>query len=134
MGSQVSTISAVRPFIILTIMLCVASPPGVRAASSSNEAILNEAALLQLEARAQSAQAREQCFLYSELVHNLTEIAGKQMSDGENEQAGLTLHRINGLVQKMQLSLARDSKRLKNAELLMRHTTRRLSIPSALPQ
>lgn len=126
MGSQVSRFFTVRPFIILTIMLCVALPPRVRAASSSNEAILNEAALLQLEARAQSAQPREQCFLYSELVHNLTEIAGKQFSDGETEQAGTTLRRINGLVQKMQISLARDSKRLKNAELLMRHTTRRL--------
>ncbi|MDQ2926040.1 MAG: hypothetical protein M3R43_10870 [Acidobacteriota bacterium] len=123
MGSQVS---AIRLFIILTILLCVAVPARVCAAASSEETILNDAALAQLEARAQSAQPREQCFLYAELVHNLTEVAGRELANGEDEQAGSTLRHINTLVQKIQTSIARDSKRLKNAELLMRHTTRRL--------
>ncbi len=123
MGSQVS---ATRSLIILTIMLCVAAPVRARAFSSGEETLLNDAALAQLEARAQNAQPREQCFLYAELVHNLTEVAGRELASGENEQAGTTFRHINSLVQKIQISLARDSKRLKNAELLMRHTTRRL--------
>jgi hypothetical protein len=65
--------------------------------------------------------------LYAELVHNLTERAGKQLSDGESEQASATFKRIDALTQKIHMSLARDTKRLKNAEMLMHHTTRRLA-------
>jgi hypothetical protein len=82
---------------------------------------------MQLEARAESAQPREQCFLYAELVHHLTERAGKELADGESDQANATLRRIDTLAQKIHMSLARDTKRLKNAELLMHHTTRRLA-------
>jgi hypothetical protein len=124
MGSEVRSIA--RPFLLITILLCVATPLKARAASI-DEVILDDAALSLLEARAEAAQPREQCFLYAELVHNLTERAGKQLSDGENEQASATFKRIDALAQKIHMSLARDSKRLKNAEMLMHHTTRRLA-------
>lgn len=91
------------------------------------EIILDDAALAQLETRAQSAQPREQCFLYVELVHNLTEIAGKQLADGDSLSASATLKRIDSIAQKIHMSVARDTKRLKNAELLLHHTTHRLS-------
>jgi hypothetical protein len=124
MGSEVRSIT--RPFIFIAILLCFAAPLRARAVSL-DEMILNDAALTQLEARAEAAQPREQCFLYAELVHNLTERAGKQLSDGENEQASATFKRIDALTQKIHMSLARDTKRLKNAEMLMHHTTRRLA-------
>ena len=122
MGSEVRSIA--RPFFLIAILLCFAAP---LRALSLDEMILNDAALTQLEARAEAAQPREQCFLYAELVHNLTERAGKQLSDGESEQASATFKRIDALAQKIHMSLARDTKRLKNAELLMHHTTRRLA-------
>ena len=124
MGSEVRSIA--RPFLLITILLCVATPLKARSAST-DEVILDDAAISQLEARAAAAQPREQCFLYAELVHNLTERAGKQLSDGENEQASATFKRIDALAQKIHMSLARDSKRLKNAEMLMHHTTSRLA-------
>jgi hypothetical protein len=123
MGSEVRSI--VRPFLLVTILLCVVASPKARAIS--DEVILDDAALMQLEARAEAAQPREQCFLYAELVHNLTERAGKQLADGESEQASATFKRIDVLAQKIHMSLARDTKRLKNAEMLMHHTTRRLA-------
>lgn len=112
-----------RTLPLIAVAVCLAPV----AHASGPEPLLDDTALTQLEARAQAAQPREQCFLYVELVHNLTEIAGKQISDGDNISAGATIRRIDTLVQKIHMSLARDTKRLKNAELLLHHTTRRLS-------
>lgn len=118
--------SVLRPLVLLTLPLFLSVTPAARAASS-NEVLLDSAALLQLEARAQAAQPREQCFLYTELVHNLTELAGRQIADGHDDEASATLRHIDDIAQRIHMALARDTKRLKNAELLLHHTTRRLS-------
>jgi hypothetical protein len=116
-----------RPlFLLLPFLLCLA-PISRAHAAAFDEAIHDEGSLTQLEARAETAQPREQCFLYAELVHNLTELAGRQMAEGDNLQAGATLRRIDSMSQKIHISLARDTKRLKNTELLLQHTTRRLA-------
>ncbi len=96
-------------------------------AGNKDEVLPDEGTLAQLELRAQQAQPREQCFLYTELVHTMTEIAGKQMRDGEVERASAMLKRTEHYAQLIHMGLANDSKRLKNAELLMHHTTYRLS-------
>src|ERR1700743_3442213 len=123
MGSAIGSIA--RPLSLLAILLCIATPSVARA--SSDEAVLDDNALIQLENRALAAPPREQCFLYAELVHNLTEIAGKQLAAGDSTQASATIRRIHAFSQKIHMSLARDTKRLKNAEMLMHHTTRRLA-------
>ena len=125
MGSAIGSI--VRPLSLLAILLCIATPSQARAAASSDEVILDDNALVQLETRALAAPPREQCFLYAELVHNLTEIAGRQMAAGDSAQASATIRRIDAFAQKIHMSLARDTKRIKNAEMLMHHTTRRLA-------
>jgi hypothetical protein len=95
-------------------------------ASAIDETLPDAQTLTRLELQAQQAKPREQCFLYTELVHTMTEIAGKQMIDGDTDQASATLKKIEHYAQLIHLGLARDTKRLKNAELLMHHTTRRL--------
>ena len=125
MGSAIGSIA--RPLSLLTILLCVAVPSTARAASSSDAALLDDIALTQLETRAQAAPPREQCFLYTQLVNDLTEVAGKQLAAGDSTQASATIRRIDAFAQKIHMSLARDTKRLKNAEMLMHHTTRRLA-------
>ena len=95
-------------------------------ASSIDENLPDAQALAQLELRAQQAGPRDQCFLYTELVHTMTEIAGKQMLDGDIDQASATLKKVEHYAQLIHLNLANDTKRLKNAELLMHHTTYRL--------
>ena len=87
----------------------------------------DEQTLVQLEQRALQAQPREQCFLYTELVHVMTEIAGKEMLDGNVEQASAMLKRVEHYAHLIHLGLANDTKRLKNAEQLMQHTTYRLN-------
>ena len=89
--------------------------------------VLDEQALLQLEQRAQQANPREQCFLYTELVSALTEAAGKQLLDGDTDRASASLKKISQYAQLIHMNLARDTKRLKNAEMLMHHTTYRLN-------
>ncbi len=83
--------------------------------------------LVQLEQHALQAQPREQCFLYTELVHVMTEIAGKEMLEGNVEQASAMLKRVAHYAQLIHLGLGNDTKRLKNAEQLMQHTTYRLN-------
>ena len=95
-------------------------------ASAINEVVPDEQTLSQLEVRAQQANPREQCFLYTELVHTLTEVAGRQFLAGDVEQASATLKRVEHYAQLIHLGLANDTKRLKNAEMLMHHTTHRL--------
>ena len=96
-------------------------------ASSINETLPDAQTLSRLELQAQEAKPREQCFLYTELVHTMTEIAGKQMLNGDVDQASATLKKVEHYAELIHLGLAHDTKRLKSAELLMHHTTYKLS-------
>jgi hypothetical protein len=94
--------------------------------SSIDENIPDAQAITQLEVRAQQANPRDQCFLYAELVHTMTELAGKQMINGDIDQASATLKKVEHYATLIHMNLANDTKRLKNAEMLMHHTTYRL--------
>ena len=98
----------------------------VPARAAADEAIPSPEVIAQLEQRASQANPREQCFLYTELVHTMTAKAGKEISDGETEEAAATLKKVNFYAHLIHLNLARDTKRLKNAEMLMHNTTYRL--------
>ena len=80
-----------------------------------------------LEARASQAQPREQCFLYAEIVHQMTELSLKQYQSGNVDGATSLLKKIQAVAQKIHLSLANNDKRLKNAEILLSHTAFRLN-------
>ena len=56
-----------------------------------DESIVDPQTMAALESKADQAQPREQCFLYAELVHQMTELAGRQMSSGDTVQASATL-------------------------------------------
>jgi hypothetical protein len=110
------------PILLFASSFCVPHPAFAAAAGDA----YTPEALQQLEQRASEAKPREQCFLYTELVHVMTEKAGKEISDGDTEQAAATLKQINKYAHLIHLNLARDTKRLKNAEMLMHNTTYRL--------
>jgi hypothetical protein len=92
-----------------------------------DEAPLDAAALAQMEQRAETAQPRDQCFLYAEVLHGLTELAGREVAAGDQTDADSTLQHIDTVAAKMQKASASNAKRLKNAEQLLEHTTRRLT-------
>ncbi len=102
------------------------APAALASGASIDNNLPDPQALAQLEIRAQQAGPRDQCFLYTELVHTMTEIAGRQMLNGDIEKASDTLKKVNSYAQLIHIDLASNSKRIKNAEMLMHHTTYRL--------
>ena len=101
--------------ILLTRVCAFASSPDQR-----------PSALATLQAKADQAQPRDRCFLYAELVSQMTDLAGHQLSSGDSEQASETLKLVQGYAEKIQIGVGDDSKKLKNAELLVRRTSFRL--------
>jgi hypothetical protein len=83
-------------------------------------------ALSALEAKADQAQPRDRCFLYAELVSQMTEVASQQFNSGDSVQASETLKLVQRYAEKVHTDVADDSKRLKNAEVLMQRTCFRL--------
>lgn len=96
-------------------------------AYGANEKLPNPQALLMLEAKAAQASPKEQCFLYAEIVHDMTEIAGQELSSGDFKHASETLKAVQTYAQKIHMGMAEDTRKLKNAEILMRHTAFRLN-------
>ena len=113
-------------FILITVVFLFPFTTSARA-SHVDEAPRDAAALLQLEQRAETAQPRDQCYMFAEVLHGLTELAGRQIAAGDAQEAGTTLTRIDSVAQKMEKASAANAKRLKNAEMLLEHITRRLT-------
>src|SRR5215472_9494556 len=95
--------------------------------SSLDDKIVDQQSINALEVRASQAQPREQCFLYAELVHEMIEFSVRQYAAGETEKASGLLKRAQELIHKIHLSIGDNDKRLKNAQILLRHTAFRLT-------
>jgi len=89
--------------------------------------MIDQQTISALEARIPAAQPREQAFLYAELIHQMTEFSMKQYAAGETDKATDLLKQIQNVTKKLHLSMADNNKRLKNAEILLRHTAFRLT-------
>ena len=111
-------------FVATTVVISATSLTCVSASASSLDQ--RPSALATLQAKADQAQARDRCFLYAELVSQMTDLAGHQLSSGDSEQASETLKLVQRYAEKIQIGVGDDSKKLKNAELLMRRTSFRL--------
>ena len=109
----------------LALALLVTSP--ARASNPYNDVVPDPATMAAQEQRAAQANPREQCFLYAEVLHNLTEVAGQQLAKGEDDAAVSTFQHIDVVAAKLEQVSGRDAKRLKNAELLLEHISRRVS-------
>jgi hypothetical protein len=83
-------------------------------------------ALAALQAKADQAQPRDRCFLYAKLVSQMTDLAGHQLSSGDSGRASETLKVVQQYAEKIHMGVVDDSKKLREAELLMQRTTFRL--------
>ena len=79
-----------------------------------------------LRIKADLAQPRDKCFLYAKLVSQLTELAGKQFSAGNYEDASATVVLVRRYAEEIHLDVSDDGRRLKDAELLVQHSIFRL--------
>lgn len=84
-------------------------------------------ALAALQSKANQAQPRERCFLYAELVSQMTDLAGKQFNSGDSGKASQTLKLVQRYAEKIHIEVADDSKKLRDAELLIRRASFRLT-------
>jgi hypothetical protein len=117
MRSQIKS-ALVLVFTALSIPAC---------AASLDDKIPDQQTISALETRASQAQPREQCFLYAELVHDMIEVSLRQYAAGDSEKASGLLKKAQDLAHKIHLAVSDDNKRLKNAEILLRHTAFRLT-------
>jgi hypothetical protein len=111
-------------FVATAVAISTTSLTCVSASASSLDQ--RPSALASLQAKADQAQPRDRCYLYAELVSQMTDLAGHQFSSGDSEQASETLKLVQRYAEKIQIGVGDDSKKLKNAELLMRRTSFRL--------
>ena len=114
----------VRYFLPL-VFLSLLATPSMGYASSPDETALDSLALIQMEQRVELADQREQCYLYAEVLHGLTELAGRQIASSQFEEATATIRQMDLVANKLHAASARDARRLKNVEQLLEHTTHR---------
>jgi hypothetical protein len=95
-------------------------------ALASGERMIDSQAMAALIVKAEQAQPKDQCFLYAELVHEMSELAGQQLNAGDGDHASATLKTMQHYADKIHAGLSVDSRKMKNAEELMRLTSSRL--------
>jgi hypothetical protein len=107
---------------ILSLTCAYASASGQDVSTLGDRAT----ALAALHAKADQAQPRDRCFLYAELVSHVTDLAAKQFNFGEAGQASQALQLVRRYAEKVHAGVTDDSKKLRDAELIMRRASFRL--------
>lgn len=97
------------------------------AGAPANEAVSTASALADMEARAGQAEPRERCFLYTELLQEWTEFAGRSLAAGDTATAAVAIQHADANALRLRGTINRDSKRLKSAEMLTERSVHRLS-------
>lgn len=110
--------------VLLSSLLALAC--GTCFATNLDEKVLGTQDLASLQARA-DASPKEQCYLYAEMAHSMAELAAKEMSAGDTDKATQTLATLQKYADRIHGGIGGDSKKLKDAEILMRHTALRLT-------
>lgn len=116
-----------RTVVPIAALLVLSLNVGSLRAAAPDSSAPDQQTIEALEARADQAQPREQCFLYSQLVQQLTELSIRQYEAGEVTKASGLLQQIQRITKKIHLNLSNNDKRLKNAELMLSHTAFRLN-------
>jgi hypothetical protein len=109
--------------VAVALVISTLSSTHVLAASAVDD---NPAALAALQVKADHAQPRDRCFLYATLVSRMTDLAGNQFNSGDSGQASETLKAVQQYAEKIHTDVVDDSKKLRDAELLMRRASFRL--------
>ena len=111
-------------FVTNTVVISILSLTCVHASASALDD--SPAAVAALQVKADQAQPRDRCFLYATLVSRMTDLAGHQLNSGDSGQASETLKLVQLYAEKIHMGVTEDSKRLRDAELLMQRTSFRL--------
>ena len=80
-------------------------------ASSMDDKNIDQQTIDALETKVEQAQPREQCFLYAELMHKMTEASLRQYASGDAEKASKLLKKVHKLARKIHLLVTENDKR-----------------------
>jgi uncharacterized protein YecA (UPF0149 family) len=109
------------------LILSLAALMGVPTAFAANpDKILDMQELTALAAKAQQATPKDRCYLYAELVSAMTELAGQQLNAGDSADASASLKAIQEYTAKIHVDMTGNSRKLKDAQIMMRRTAFRL--------
>ena len=122
--SRMRARKGLRAAMVCTVL--IGSVGVAQPAHAASGADVDAKMLTDLEQRALTANAKEQAFLYADLADKMSVLAGKQLADGEIEEAEATLEHMEACTAKMESNF-QQSKSLKKTELLLHMTNRRLS-------
>lgn len=112
-----------RFVLILMIAALTSVPP---AFAADQEKVPDTQELAAMAAKAEQATPRERCYLYAKLVRAMTEVAGRQLDNGDDSDASTSLKTIQNYTSKIHVDLTDHSKKLKDAQIMMRRTAFRL--------
>lgn len=110
-------------FVLVVAVATLTSIPSFAANTPKN---LDTQELTALAARAEEATPKDRCFLYAQLVSATTELASRQMNAGDSSDASVSLKAIQEYTAKIHSGLTNDSRKLKDAQIMMRRTAFRL--------
>ncbi len=96
-------------------------------ASPLNQKIPDMQMLDALEQRAAQAPAKDQCYLYSQVVHEMIEYSVRQYASGDAGKATEMLKSTEQFTHKIRMTLPGDPKKLKDAQILLRRAVFRLT-------
>jgi hypothetical protein len=109
------------------IAFILAALIGVPAAfAEGNDKTPDPQELASLETKAEQAEPRDQCYLYTKLVRDMTDVTDRQLNSGDVSGAFLSLKTIQRYTAKIRNVVTGRSKKLKDAQIMMRHTAFRL--------
>ena len=111
--------------IAITVVLGIGSRPGFALGASDKPP--DPLLIAALEARLRQAAPRDQCYLYAELLQQLTELSLQRYAAGNVEEASALLQRVQQTAGNLHQALAQRGKRLKNTEILLRRAAFRLT-------
>ena len=111
-------------FVLILAATVLSIVPTALAANADK--ILNAQELSALAVKAEQATPKDRCYLYAELVSAMTELAGQQMNAGDTSDASASLKAIQNYTAKIHSDLTGNSRKLKDAQIMMRHTAFRL--------
>jgi hypothetical protein len=109
---------------LLVLVTLAVLPAG---ASTFDDKPVDQQSIDELKAKVLLAQPHDQCYIYAEIVHQMTELSLRQYAAGDQDKASALLKNIQEFTHKIHVSVPSDNKRLKDAEMLLRHTAFRLN-------
>lgn len=112
-----------RFVLVIAVAVLVSLPP---AFAASSDRVPDEQELSALEAKADHATPKDQCYLYAKLVRDMADLTGKQIDAGNESGASASLRAIQRYTAKIRDEITGHSKKLKDAQILLRRTAFRL--------